>query len=1018
MTLGPIHFDQPMMLALLAALIPITLVLSRKSLSGMNRGPRAAAVAVRVLALTLIVAALARAAHRDEATAVSVTVINDVSRSIPSSVQPRIDAFVEGAQEGSRRADDRLGVITAARDPIIQAAPSRVVRGIERQFIGDTEATNLAAAVNQAIASAPEDAAARIVLITDANETEGSLFRAAQQARAAGVPIDVLPVEFEYAQEIMVESVQAPASARVGETLALRVVLTSEVSAAGRLMVSRDGTPIDLDPAPDELGYYTELREGRNVIRVPVRVGAPGPRRYDAVFEPIAALGEDGAARASIGDSVRENNSGSAITFVGDKGRVLLVADDPRETVRLEAALAKAEILSETAAPSGVPGSPEQLASYEAIVMLNQSAYDYPETQQELLRQYVHDAGGGLVMIGGPEAFGAGGWIGSPLADALPIQLDPPQKRQMPMGALAIVLDSSGSMGAGIQGTSMSQMEAANEAAIAAVEALSRLDRISIIAFSGQPRVIVPLTQTRDKNGIARRIRSIRSGGGTNMYPGISEALEQLDDSPAGLKHIIVLSDGQTQGSPRAGANLARRVAREGMTMSTVAVGNNADHRLLRTLAKSGKGRFYSITSAGGLAQLPQIFVKEAQTVRRALIWEGEPFAPARTAVPSETMRGIPGVPPISGYIVAAERDGLALVTLRGKEEDPVAAQWQYGLGKSVAFTSDATSRWAAAWTGWDGYDQFWAQHIRWAMRPGGDSTLRVTTDSDGERTTVVVDAFKPSGERLDFASFRARAATPGGEGVDLELRQTGPGRYEGSFDSSKPGSYVLNMIYRAPGGDGGAVLEGSAQAAVVRPFADEYRALRTNLPLLRRVASITGGRVLDSDPRGADLWTRAGLEMPVTLTPIWQALAIAGIAVFLLDVAVRRVRIDPAAFARLLGRGAAREQARSTGAMSAMRAVRERAGAQPETTHTPAPAQAPSTAAAGRKFERDPSIPLAQSGATSAPDDNHSGDTAQSRSKAPRPASDQPRDEAVDSLSALRAAKRRAREDYDHDDR
>ena len=541
-------------------------------------------------------------------------------------------------------------------------------------------------------------------------------------------------------------------------------------------------------------------------------------------------------------------------------------------------------------------------------------------------------------MIGGPDSFGAGGWIGSPLADALPIQLDPPQKREMPMGALAIVLDSSGSMAAGISGTSMTQMEAANEAAVSAVEALSRLDRVSIVAFSGEPRVVLPLTQARDKATIARRIRSISSGGGTNMYPGIREALTQLESSPAGLKHIIVLSDGQTLGDARTGNNLARRIARQGMTISTVAIGDNADHRLLRTIAKSGDGRFYSVTNAGGLAQLPQIFVKEAQTIRRALIWEGKPFSPATTGIPTETMRGINAVPPISGYIVAAEREGLSLVTLRGKEEDPVAAQWQYGLGKSVAFTSDATSRWASAWTAWDGYDQFWSQHIRWAMRPGGDSTLRVTTRNDGDRTRIIVDAFNPSGERLDFATFRARAATPDDQGVDIDLRQTGPGRYEGSFDTSKPGSYVLNMLYRAPGGDG-AALEGSAQAAVVRPFADEYKALRTNHALLRRVASITGGRVLDADPARADLWTRTGVEMPVTRTPIWQALAIAAIAIFLLDVAVRRVRIDPAALARLVGRGAAREQARSTGAMSAMQAARQRAGSiRARDDQTPAP--------------------------------------------------------------------------------
>ena len=174
MTLGPVHFAQPLMLALLIAIIPLLVLLSRKSLSGLGKSSRIIALLVRVLVCVLIVAALARAEHRDVASAVSVIVINDVSRSIPTTVQPQVDSYIDRAQPGSRRTEDKLGVITAARDPVVQSTPSRLVESIERQYIGDTEATNLAAAVNQALAAAPDDAATRIVLITDANETEGS----------------------------------------------------------------------------------------------------------------------------------------------------------------------------------------------------------------------------------------------------------------------------------------------------------------------------------------------------------------------------------------------------------------------------------------------------------------------------------------------------------------------------------------------------------------------------------------------------------------------------------------------------------------------------------------------------------------------------------------------------------------------------------------------------------------------------------------------------------------------------
>ncbi len=989
LTVGPIEFGQPMMLVLLAATVPLTIFLARKSLAGLGKSSKVAALVIRILALVLVVSALARPAYRDEATDVAVTVINDVSRSIPSSVQPRVDSFVELAQAGSREPNDRLGVITAARDPIVQSSPSKFVRGVERQFIGDTESTNLASAVNQAIANRPGDAAFRILLVTDANETEGSVYQAAQQAKAAGIPIDVLPIEFEYSEEIMMESVEAPANTRVGETIAIRVVISSTTPAVGRLMLSRGGTPIDLDPAPDELGYYTELKAGRNVIRVPVAVQQPGPQLYDAVFEPIASLGEDGSTGTTIGDSLRENNNGSVITFVGSEGLVLVVANEPREAVRIEDALHAAELETKRITPADFPGTLPELASYEAVVLINQSAYSYAETQQEMMRQYVHDTGGGIVMIGGPESFGAGGWIGSPMADALPIRLDPPQKRQMPRGALALIVHSVEIPRGVFYG---------KQIANAAADALSRLDLIGIVEYQGIGGTdwVYPMAPVGDRTAVRQAINNLQFGDMPSFDPSLQLALNGLQNANAGQKHCIVISDGD----PSMSRSLLRQFKQAGITISAVGVNPHSpgDTNTLRTMARMTGGTYYNVSN-NALATLPQIFIKEAQTIRRALIWEGEKFAPARTGVPTETMRGIGGVPAISGYVVAADREGLSLVTLRGKEEDPIAAQWPYGLGKVVTFTSDVSSRWAADWVGWSGFNQFWEQHVRWAMRPGGDSTLRVTTENVGERTRVVVEAFDPTGERMDFANFRARASTPDGAGEIVELRQVGPGRYEGDFDSSKPGSYVVNMQYRAAG-EADRVLEGSAQAAVIRPFADEYKSLKTNLPLLRQVASITGGRVLSADPSVSDLWTREGLTMPVALTPIWMVMAIVGIGIFLMDVAVRRVRIDPRAILASVRRGAHKETDRSMDATTAMRTARTRTESRTGDDRR----QQSSTKFEAGEARAASSEPVALSG------EGETGGPAIGKPKKVESVED----ETMDALSALRAAKKRARDEFD----
>lgn len=987
---GPVQFDRPMWLLLIPILGVLTWWLSRKSLSGLGVGSRWAALVARVLAIALLSASLAEPQLREESEAVSVTVVVDASRSIPSSAQERIDQYIDAAQSGSRQPQDLLGVITAAEDAYVQSSPSKLVREVQRQFIGARDGTNLDEAVRLAIAASPDDAAGRIVLISDGNETAGSLLRAAEQAKAVGMPVDVLPVEFDFREEVIVEEVQAPSGVRVGETVSLRIVLTTTEAVVGRLSVRQNGNVIDLDPDPSETGSLVTLDAGRHVLSVPVTPTRPGPQQYDAVFEPLAALDSEGNSKATRGDSVIENNRASAITFVGSEGTVLIVSETHEEAIPLEDALNAAEIQTRRVTSAGLPATLPEMVAYEAIVLVNQSAYNSTTQQQELLRQYVHDTGGGLVVIGGPDSFGAGGWIGSPLADAFPIRLDPPQKRQMPRGALAIVVHSVEIPRGVFYGKQICN---------AAVDALSRLDLVGIIEYQGLGGTdwVYPISPVGDRTQVKQAINGLQFGDMPSFDPSLRLAFAGLQAAEAGQKHCIVVSDGD----PSLSRSILQQFRQAGITISAVGVNPHSpgDLNTLRTMARETGGTYYSVGN-NALETLPQIFVKEAQTLRRALIWEGEAFSPATTGIPTETMRGIGSVPPITGYVVAADRDGLSLVTLRGKEEDPIAAQWQHGLGRVVTFTSDASSRWGGAWVGWSGFKQFWEQHVRWAMRPSDNASLRVVTETRGEQTAIIVEAFDPDGERLDFARFESRVATPDGQGQSVEIRQVGPGRYEGVFDSSDAGAYVVSMRYRAAGQDG-QVLEGSAQAASTRPYADEFRALKTNTPLLRQVAATTGGRVLTSDPTQADLWNRAELAMPVALTPAWLAFLITGVGVFLADVGIRRVRIDPRAIGAWFRRSASKEAQRSTGATEAFKSVKGRkAASQAAVAETRQRATKRYEAAEDRPAS---DAPVALSGEQEA---------ASPLQKKPRP---KPTEEApTDSLSALRAAKRRAQEDLE----
>jgi len=1014
-TLGPVEFRSPVWLLLIPALWALAWLISRRSLAGLGAATRRAAVSARFLVFALLAAALAEPAWRTTAEDVAVSVLVDVTPSVP--VDARRDA-VERIERAAAEArpNDRLGVITAAKEPLVQRLPSARERIIELGDPGESQSTNLAAAVRLALASAPDDAALRLLLVSDGVETEGSLRAAAESAAAAGVPIDVAPIDYSIDREVIVDSLVTPTTARQGETVNARFVITSTAPTVGRLSLRLNGSPIDLDPDSPGVSAPVELEAGANIKTVPIALPSTGPQRFEAFFEP-GAQGDD---------AIAQNNAQSAVTFVSGEGRVLVYSDDPTASQHLVQALIGSGLSVEIRPTSRAHRSLIDLGAYDAVVMIDTPAYAFSQAQQEELRTYVHDLGGGLVKVGGPDSFGAGGWIGSPLADALPVKLDPPQRRVMPKGALAIVLDASGSMFSPIAG-GVTKQEAANEAAALAVNSLSRLDIVTVIVFSGWHEVVIPPVEKQAVAGeVERRIRSAAPGGGTWMYPAIDEALKQLASVNASAKHVILLTDGQSTGNPSRGVNTARRMQEEKITLSTVAVGAGADTNLLQHLAGVGGGRFYTIATQAELDALPQIFIKEAQTVKRPLIWEGDPFPPQLVNVAAAPMRGVGSVPPLSGYVVAADREGLSLTTLRGQKGDPILAQWQYGLGRAVAFTSDATNRWSPQWVAWPQYDAFWAQHVRWAMRPSGSANLTVFTERRGDQTRIIVEALDAAGERMNFARFQGRAVGPDGESQAIDLRQTGPGRYEGTLRADDPGAYVLNVGYRAPRSDG-SVERGSVRAAVVRAAADEHRSLRSNEALLREVAEITSGRILPRDLENADLFSRDGLTMPVAAESIWLAVALAALGLFVVDVGVRRVRIDLAAIAAWVGRAVSRAPEAKGEPVGALRAARERTAQMLETRGSGAAAtsgggqswSARRKNVAGAKFEaaegERPSIPLsgaARESATAMEDEP----APVKKQRLPEP-EQQAGDQEEGGMSRLLKAKRRARDEMSEED-
>ncbi len=988
LVVGPLQFDRPQWLLLAAVLLPLVVLIGRSSLAGLDGATRWIAFLVRLVVVLALVAVLGEPSFRREAKDVSVTAILDASRSVPVQLQQEVDRFLELAM-GDRRSGDRLGVITVAKDAFVQNLPSQAVRDVERTNTGNVEATDIANGVNMMMAITPKDAAARGLLASDGNETSGSLLQVGSAAKAAKIPIDVLLLKYSYEQEVKLDRMMVPATARQGQVINIKVAMTSTSHARGMIFLTMDGQPIDISPDHPSMGSPVELEPGQNVFSRQVFAGNAGPKQFEARFEPEIRGGQP------VGDTLVENNRAMGVTFVSGEGKTLVIREDPSESEMLVRELRATSLGIQEITADQLPGDLTGLAAYDAIILCNEPAFNFSNAQIENLKRYVHDLGGGLGMTGGPDSFGAGGWIDSGLAEALPLRLDPPNKRQMPRGALVMIMHSI-EMSNGVY--------YGRQVANAAVDALSRLDLAGIIEYNPMSTRaddwVHPLEVLGDKSAIKRSINRLAFGDMPSFDTSLRKALKGLKDASAGQKHVIILSDGD----PTLNRTIINDFVAARITISTVAVSTHGSFGAgsMKYMADTTGGKYYDVGNKHG--DVVKIIFKEAQLIRRSLIWEGNGIQPGVVPTGSAPMRDIGAVPTITGYVVAADRQGLSVVTLRaGDENDPIAAHWQYGLGRVFCVTTDATSRWASDWIDWPGYRKFWEQHVRWAMRPTGSANLRILTENDGDRTLVTVEAVDQEGERLSTGAVQARVSEPNGDSQGLDLRQVGPGRWEGDFNSEDAGTYVLALRMAAPSSDGGEMIRGDAQAAVTRPFADEFRALEDNSALLVQVAEMTGGRVLDlASPQTASLFSREGLTMPVATRAIWLPLLLGAIVLFLGDVAVRRVRIEPAAIAAALRRSVKRRDETQKTQVDALRAARvkakERYGEDDKKV-------------AKRRFDvdeeaiaRQPVRAVALSG-----EEEKIDPASKSRPKAVKV-------DAADGMSRLMAAKKRAREELEED--
>jgi hypothetical protein len=382
------------------------------------------------------------------------------------------------------------------------------------------------------------------------------------------------------------------------------------------------------------------------------------------------------------------------------------------------------------------------------------------------------------------------------------------------------------------------------------------------------------------------RIGSITSGGGTNIYSGLSPAVDALIASKAKSKHIVLLTDGVSEPGDYDG--LLKKMAANGVTLSTVAVGADADVRLMQYLAVEGKGRYYYTEDGNAL---PQIFAHESHLASRSYIIE-HTFSPERTSS-SPILDGIGSLPALQGYVGTSPRPA-GQVVLVSDAGDPLLAQWQYGLGRVIAWTSDAKGQWAREWVSWSEFARFWSQAVRWSTGTEASAGLQSRVELEAGAGEITVEAAAPDGSYLNDLSVQAAVVAPGLLTTTVDLKQSAAGRYEGTFPALEEGAYLIRIEAQ------GAGLGTSSQTiGAVVPYTPEYRGADADTGLLPRIASLSGGRELE--PLSPALAFDRNLPPVRSSTSLWPLLLTLAILLLPLDVGVRRVSIYRSDLARFV---------------------------------------------------------------------------------------------------------------------
>jgi hypothetical protein len=927
---------------LLLLLLPIVVRLSLRSLSGLGPVRRWLVIGLRCLVIALVVLALAEAHARKKDENLTVLFVWDRSLSIPPDQEheggedlrkERLMRFINDAvrERGKGKQGDRAGVIVFGRRPRLELPPASVPQlGFKKiiSLVDDTH-TDIASAIKLALASFPEGTAKRIVLLSDGNENIGQAEEQARIARQNGVQIDVVPLAAgnRNPNEVLVDRVEVPPRTDRDTPLPIRIVLRSfhPDTVVGSLQLTKTSLDMINDQPVFEgmpiIERKVELRPGLNTFTYQ----QPGSKKddaytYEAKFVPLYVKTAKGLVQGLPGDRVENNRASASVMARGDRALLVVeprLGDHKLFVDRLQKAKPSLKIV--TVEPKTLPQDPAKLAivlaKFDAVVLANIPADEITEEQQKVFRANTHDQGAGLIVIGGPQTYGAGGWQGSELEKALPVTSDLKSIKVEGKSGLVQIMHAS----------EMAEGNAwQRKIAKLAIEKLSPMDMVGVSYYDhglqagGGPTWHIPFQEIGNKRAVLiAKLNDMMPGDMPDADPFFIMAHKELTNPAYGLgtKHIIFISDGDHWG---ANPPLMAKIRAAKITCTTVCITTHglAEVQKMALVAKLTGGRAYHIKDP---SELPAIYIKESRLVSQSFVYDKR-FTPRLIARSGPTEGMNDQLEDLYGFVRTTRRPSpLVEVPIEtpkiGEAKFPILAYWQYGLGKAVAFTSDARSLlrakenyWDKDWASSDMYVKFWEQTVDYALRSvDSGKFLQLTTEQRDGKVRVIVEANDSDAAKTPLTNLKLKAGVmsptfkgPDARKVEVEFEQKSAGVYEGEFSADEVGSYFLNV--QAVWNKDGKEIVDNVRGGVTIPYSPEFAEMESNPALLEKLRTITLGKVYKEDAASlqqAALSGEAFRENPISqqsLQPLWHWLVVLAACFLLCDVATRRIAIEPAA--------------------------------------------------------------------------------------------------------------------------